>query len=93
MIREPLHQFDKGSAFYQRHPTVLLAFLKHDITRRVQLSKAVRTGIREPRNNNNCQKRTALLKFMYVPQWVLFLLVRQDYIQSSLQHGLCVQHD
>ena len=36
---------------------------------------------------------TILSKFMYVPQWVLFLLVRQDYIQSSLQHGLCVQHD
>ena len=56
MIGEPLDQFDKSGAFYQRHSTVLLAFLKHDITRRVQLSKAVRTGIGEPRNNKNCKK-------------------------------------
>lgn len=51
MIREALHQFDKSCAFDQRHTAVLFAFLKHDIARRVKLSKAIRTGIGKPVDN------------------------------------------
>ena len=66
MIREPLHQFYESGAFYQRHSTVLLSFLKNYIARRVQLGKAVRTRIREPRDNVKCQMMNELLKPMYL---------------------------
>ena len=54
MIRQTLHKLDQGRAFYQRHSAVLFPFLKHDITWRVKLRKAIRTGIWKPNNNNNC---------------------------------------